>query len=89
MILEQQNTELFVPGRKLQAQILIEKAQDKLIVPLQSVFTKENSSYVYLFEDNEFKMTEVVLGQANLSHVEIVSGLKSGQQISLTDQEHS
>ena len=89
VILEQQNTELFVPGRKLQAQILIEKAQDKLIVPLQSVFTKENSSYVYLFEDNEFKMTEVVLGPANLSHVEIVSGLKSGQQISLTDQEHS
>jgi len=87
--LEQQNTKLFVPGRKLQAQILIEKAQDKLVVPLQSVFTKENSSYVYLFENNEFKMTQVTLGQANLSHVEIVSGLKAGQQISLTDQEHS
>jgi multidrug efflux pump subunit AcrA (membrane-fusion protein) len=87
--LAKQNTELFVPGRKLQAKILIEKTQDKLVVPLQSVFTKENSSYVYLFERNKFTMTEVVLGQANLSHVEIVSGLKAGQQISLTDQEHS
>ena len=89
VILEQQNTELFVPGRKLQAKILIEKSQQKLVVPLQAVFTKENSSYVYLFEGNEFKMTEVTLGQANLSHVEIISGLKAGQQISLTDQEHS
>jgi multidrug efflux pump subunit AcrA (membrane-fusion protein) len=87
--LAQQNIELFVPGRKLQATILIEKAQDKLVVPLQSIFTKENSSYVYLFEDNKFTMTQVVLGKANLSHVEIVSGVKVGQQISLTDQEHS
>jgi len=87
--LEQQNSELFVPGRKLQGNILIEKAQEKLIVPLQSVFTKDNSSYVYLFKDNKFQRTEVVLGQTNLSHVEIISGLTAGQQISLTNQEHS
>jgi multidrug efflux pump subunit AcrA (membrane-fusion protein) len=89
VILKEQNAELFVPGRKLQAKIIVTKTQDKLVVPLQSVFTEENSSYVYLFEDNKFKVTQVVLGQANLSHVEIVSGLKSGQKISLTNQEHS
>lgn len=89
VVLAEQNTALFVPGRKLQANILIAKTEDKLIVPLQSVFTKENSSYVYLYEDNTFKITQVVLGKANLSHVEILSGLKAGQHISLTDQEHS
>jgi len=87
--LTQQNLELFVPGRKLQASIHIAKEQEKLIVPLQSVFTKDNQSYVYLFEDNKYTMQQVTLGQLSLSHAEIVSGLKSGQLISLIDQEHS
>lgn len=89
VILDQQNSELFVPGRKLQGKILIAEAQDKLVVPLQSVFTQNNSSFVYLFKNNKFEQTEVVLGQTNLSHVEIISGLEAGQQISLTNQEHS
>ena len=89
VILDQQNSELFVPGRKLQGKILIAEAQDKLVVPLQSVFTHNNSSFVYLFKNNKFEQIEVVLGQTNLSHVEIVSGLEAGQQISLTNQEHS
>lgn len=87
--LNQQNLALFVPGRKLQAKIIIAKEQKKLIVPLQSVFTKENQSYVYLYQNSKFVMQEVELGQLSLSHAEIVSGLQPGQQISLIDQEHS
>ncbi len=87
--LDQQNETLFVPGRKLAGKIIIGKAQNKLVVPLQSVFTKDNHVYVYVFEGNKFNMTEVVLGKANLSHVEVISGLTTGQQISLTDQGQS
>jgi len=87
--LAKQNIELFVPGRKLQAKISVETAQEKLIVPLQSVFTKDNQSYVYLYENNDYKMVNVTLGQASLSHVEIVKGLVVGQQISLTNMEQS
>ncbi|MFT5757340.1 MAG: multidrug efflux pump subunit AcrA (membrane-fusion protein) [Alteromonadaceae bacterium] len=87
--LAKQNIDLYVPGRKLQATIAIAKKPNKLIVPLQSVFNKKNQSYVYLYDGNKFKVANVTLGQASLSHVEIVSGLKSGQYISLTDQEQS
>jgi hypothetical protein len=34
-------------------------------------------------------MTAVTLGQMSLSHVEILSGLKEGQEISLINQEQS
>jgi multidrug efflux pump subunit AcrA (membrane-fusion protein) len=58
-------------------------------VPLQAIYTKENQSFVYLYHNNEYKMTAVTLGQMSLSHVEILSGLKEGQEISLINQEQS
>ncbi|RHW75754.1 efflux RND transporter periplasmic adaptor subunit [Colwellia sp. RSH04] len=87
--LNEQNTTLFVPGRKLQAQIIVDKAQLKLVVPLQSVFTKDNRTFVFVYDSGKFTQAEVELGKANLSHVEVVSGISAGQHISLIDQEHS
>ncbi|WP_206484162.1 HlyD family efflux transporter periplasmic adaptor subunit [Thalassotalea sp. G2M2-11] len=87
--LDKQNTELFVPGRKLQAQIIVDKVKPKLVVPLQSVFTQGQRSFVYLYQHGNYTQAEVELGKANLSHVEVVSGLRAGQRISLIDQEQS
>jgi len=87
--LDKQNSKLFVPGRKLQGSIEIAKSESKLIVPLQAIYTKENQSFVYIYQDNEVSMAEVTLGQASLSHVEVLTGLKAGQKISLINQEQS
>jgi multidrug efflux pump subunit AcrA (membrane-fusion protein) len=87
--LTEQNKELFVPGRKLQASIEIAAVSEKIIVPLQSVFVEKNQPFVYLYENGSYKSTPVTLGQASLSHVEVLSGLKNGQKISLTNKENS
>lgn len=87
--LAEQNTDLFVPGRKLQANIEIMATSKKIIVPLQSVFVEAKQSFVYLYENGTYKSVAVTLGQASLSHVEILSGLKEGQKIALTNKEHS
>jgi RND family efflux transporter MFP subunit len=89
VVLNKQNADLFVPGRKLEASIEITPSSEKLIVPLQSVFVEAKQSFVYLYENGRYKSTPVTLGQASLSHVEIRSGLKTGQKIALTDKEHS
>jgi len=89
VLLEKQNTELFVPGRKLHANIEITTTSKKIIVPLQSVFVEAKQSFVYLYENGDYKSVPVTLGQASLSHVEILSGLKEGQKIALTNKEHS
>ncbi|NQZ20916.1 MAG: efflux RND transporter periplasmic adaptor subunit [Colwellia sp.] len=89
VILSKQNTKLFVPGRKLQANIEIQATSRKIIVPLQSVFVDAKQSFVYLYENGHYKPTPVTLGQVSLSHVEILSGLHEGQKIALTDKEHS
>ena len=89
VVLETQNTKLFVPGRKLEANIEIIATTKKIIVPLQSVFVEAKQSFVYLYEDGDYKSVPVTLGQASLSHVEILSGLKEGQKIALTNKENS
>lgn len=89
VLLAEQNTELFVPGRKLQASIEINAISEKIIVPLQSVFVENNQSFVYLYENGDYKSTPVTLGQTSLSHVEVITGLKAGQKISLTNKENS
>ncbi|NQY36058.1 MAG: efflux RND transporter periplasmic adaptor subunit [Alteromonadaceae bacterium] len=87
--LTKQNSKLFVPGSKIEANIIISQESSKIIIPLQSVFSKQNQSYVYVYNKGEFTITAVDLGQTSLSHVEIISGLAQGQQIALTDREKS
>jgi len=87
--LAKQNPELFVPGRKLQASIEITATSKKIIVPLQSIFVEAKQSFVYLYDNGSYKPAPVTLGQASLSHVEILSGLIEGQKIALTNKEHS
>ncbi len=88
--LNQQNAKLFVPGKKLEATIIVAESEDKLIVPLQSIYSKENETYVYLLQkEGVFQMKKVSLGRVSLSHVEILSGLEEGQFISVINMEKS
>lgn len=88
VILDEQQPTLFMPGRKLEATIEVATLASKIIVPLQSVFTKEQQTIVYSYQDGEFVETPVTLGQSSLSHVEVTQGLDEGAQISLTNKEH-
>ncbi|XQW85435.1 efflux RND transporter periplasmic adaptor subunit [Thalassotalea piscium] len=85
--LDQQNTALFVPGQKVEADIEITKNANKLIVPKQSVFSGQNQSFVYLYRSGKFIKTKVETGQSSLSHIEVTAGLSIGDKISLIEQE--
>ena len=87
--LDKQQPKLFVPGRKLEANIFITKKEQKILIPLQSVFTDENQTFVYLYQNDSYIQTQVTLGQVSLSHVEVISGLDAGQKIALTDMGNS
>lgn len=85
--LNSQDQALFLPSRKVEANIVIEKNNEKLLIPLQSVFTQNNQPYVYLFDKGQYKQQVVDLGKSSLSHVEILKGLDEGQKISLVQVE--
>lgn len=87
--LDTQQPQLFMPGRKLEATIEVISLTKKIIVPQQSVFTKEQQTIVYRYDNGQFVENPVTLGQSSLSHVEITQGLDLGDQISLIDKEHN
>ncbi|WP_286234462.1 efflux RND transporter periplasmic adaptor subunit [Thalassotalea sediminis] len=84
--LTNQQPSIFVPGRKVTATIMIEPPKEKLIVPLQAVFSQDNEQYVWLYTNGEFKKAPVQLGKTSLSHAVIEQGLQAGQEISLIER---
>ena len=88
----------FSPGKKVLAYIEVQAPSKKLVVPLQSVFSENNQSHVYLYnpenkkknneKNDDFQQVAVTLGVNSLSHIEITSGLTAGQEIALSYQEN-
>ncbi|WP_286270317.1 efflux RND transporter periplasmic adaptor subunit [Thalassotalea hakodatensis] len=86
VVLSEQQPSLFVPGRKVTATIMIQPPKEKLVVPLQAVFSQNNEQFVWLYTQGKFEKTPVKLGQTSLSHAVIEQGLKPGQEISLVER---
>lgn len=76
------------PGMTAEVRILIGSWTGVLKVPSETVFTEENTSYVYRVVDDPEKpgekkkeKTEVQVGQRGSREIEIKSGVEEGQQI--------
>ena len=73
------------PGMTATVEILIEKIEDVLRVPIQSVQTdEEGKHYCYL---KSGKRVEVELGKRNEVYVQIVTGLSEGDEVLMTPPE--
>jgi HlyD family secretion protein len=88
------------PGMTAGVTIIGESRQDVLIIPIRAVFTDDkNQDIVYLMPKAQSKQTKdkkaslppqplptpVKLGANDLQNVEVISGLKEGDEISLTE----
>jgi HlyD family secretion protein len=71
------------PGMTARVFIQTARVKDVLSVPIQAIFQEGGRKYVYLYGQPEFKKTEVTLGRQNEDDVEILSGLRNGERISL------
>ena len=73
------------PGMTARVVIEVNKAKDALSVPIQAIFKEEDKIYCYLLKGNNFKKVEVSIGRQNEDMVEILSGLKRGDKVSLVE----
>lgn len=71
------------PGMSASLEIVTDKIDSAISVPLESVFEKDGQTIVYLAGSN--KPVEVEVGQKNADFVVIASGLSAGQRICLRD----
>jgi len=79
--LDQHNDDL-KPGMSADVEILVKRLENVLAIPVQSVFSKEGRSYVFV-SNGGTQVQEVKLGMSSTEYVQVVEGLKPGQNVFL------
>ena len=82
---QQQRPALFKLGRGVRASIQVKGPQERLEIPLQSLFHSTSGPYVYVYSEGHFRQRPVKLGKATPTHIEITAGLSVGEKIALYD----
>jgi HlyD family secretion protein len=69
------------PGVTAHAEILVETVENRLAIPVQSVYSKGGRRYVFRADGADVIPTEVEMGPIGTEWVEVASGLKGGEQV--------
>ncbi len=72
------------PGMNAQVEILVKEVEDVLSVPVQAILPFKGKSYIFVKDGDGFRRQEVTLGLSNDSHIEVKTGLKSGDLAAMT-----
>ncbi|MCW8471041.1 efflux RND transporter periplasmic adaptor subunit [Fluoribacter gormanii] len=68
-------------GASISSQLVVTKKTDALVIPTQALFLKQGKTHVYKVVNKQIELTAVKTGIQERDKVEIISGLKSGDQI--------
>lgn len=71
-------------GNNVDAEIVTESLENKLMVSSESIFERENLKYVYTVRSGKAKLTEVKTGLEGDKYTEIVKGLSEGDVVILS-----
>ena len=71
------------PGMSSTCQIITDRLDTAVFVPIQSVFEEEGKTFVY--EGGGFDKKFIATGQRNADFIVVEEGLEPGQQVALRD----
>ncbi len=75
------------PGMTCRISIEVEAVKNAVTVPLQAVFTDDQTSFCYVkTKKGGFEIRNVTTGRQNIEYVEIIAGLDVDEQVSLIRQ---
>lgn len=74
----------FKPGMSAKAEILVDRLQDAMTIPLQAVFTAGGQPYVFVGNATKYEKRPVQLGMSSSTQVEVKSGLTLGEHVLLS-----
>ena len=76
------------PGMTCKVEMVLAELENVLSVPIAAVFTEGEKTLCYRIEDGDFEPVEVKVGGMNDEYVQILSGLKEGDEVTLTKPGH-
>jgi len=77
--------EIFRPGMSATVELIVDRVEDALLVPLGALFELNGKTYVYLDNDGNPKPREVSLGKRNDCFAEVTGGINEGDVILKND----
>lgn len=73
------------PGMGAQVEILVDRVEQAVTVPLGAVYSAGRDTYVFLPQGGEMVPRKIQLGRANDTHAQVVSGLQPGETVKLLE----
>lgn len=74
-------------GGTVPIDLVVAMKQDAIVIPSQAIFLRNSQSFVYLAVKNKVVMAAVKTGLEQNDKIEIIQGLKPGQQLIIKGQE--
>lgn len=74
------------PGMGAMAEVLINRAEQVLAVPLGSIYSVGNRSFVFTRDGDDHKPCEVTLGMASDTHAQVMKGLSGGEDVLILER---
>lgn len=69
------------PGMSAEVEVIIDKADNALIIPSQAVIERNGNSFVYVVKDSKARLVQVKTGRSNWTYTEVLSGISEGDEV--------
>jgi RND family efflux transporter MFP subunit len=69
------------PGMSAEVEIVVDKADNVLIIPSQAIVEREGKPFAYVIKDSKAKLVPIKTGRSNWTYTEILSGIAQGDEI--------
>ena len=68
-------------GSTVKIELVTERAENAMLVPVDAIYYSGGNAYVYLYEDGKAKMTSVEVGIYDSENAQILSGLNADDMV--------
>lgn len=83
------NDSILRPAMTTKNQIITDVFEDVIYVPLEAVFSKDSTNYVFRAKGNRLRKQQVITGKSNENEIIIEKGLKVDDMVSLISPENA
>jgi multidrug efflux pump subunit AcrA (membrane-fusion protein) len=75
----------FLPGMTVSCRIIVNRIEDVLYIPLESMFLFENDRFVYVKSGGSFEQKKIETSEKNNDYIVVQDGLEEGELIAMSN----
>jgi multidrug efflux pump subunit AcrA (membrane-fusion protein) len=78
-------SDVFLPGMTVSCRIIVNRIEDVLYIPLESMFLMENDRFVFVKSGGSFERKQIKTKEKNNDYIVVQDGLEEGELIAMAD----